>query len=238
VADPPPTLEPDLGNASGGTVEPQFVVILGGSPPHRGVGAHLADDRFVIAADSGLDHARTLGLRVDLVVGDLDSVTPEALAAATAAGVPVERHPTAKDAIDAELAVDAALARGARRLVVLSGGGDRLDHVLAGHLVLAHPRLAAVDVQAWAGTAWIRVAQGPARIPIDGPAGAYVSIIPVHGQAEGVTTGGLRYPLHAEPLHAGSSRGISNEFLGGPACVAVERGALLVVMPYALGGAS
>jgi len=238
VADPPPTLEPDLGNASGGTVESQFVVVLGGSPPHPDVMAHLAEDRFVIAADSGLDHARALGLPVDLVVGDLDSVTPDALAAATAAGVPVERHPSAKDAIDAELAIDAALARDARRLVVVSGGGDRLDHVLAGHLVLAHPRLAAVEVQAWAGPAWIRAVQGPARTSIEGVPGAYVSLIPVHGRVEGVTTQGLRFPLHAEPLLAGSSRGISNELLGGPACVAVERGALLIVVPYALGGAS
>jgi thiamine pyrophosphokinase len=238
VADPPPTLEPDLGNASGGTVETQFVVVLGGAPPHPDVVGHLARDRFVIAADSGLDHARALGLGVDLVVGDLDSVTPAALEAAIAAGTPVERHPTAKDAIDAELGIDAALARGAHRLVVVSGGGDRLDHLLAGHLLLAHPRLAAVDVQGWAGTAWIRALQGPARAPLDGPAGALVSLIPVHGRADGISTTGLRYPLHAEPLLAGSSRGISNEFLGGSACVAVERGALLVVIPYALGGAS
>jgi thiamine pyrophosphokinase len=237
VADPPPTLEPDLGNASGGTVETQFVVVLGGSAPHPDVVGRLAPDRFVIAADSGLDHARALGLAVDLVVGDLDSVTPAALDAATAAGIPVERHPTAKDAIDAELGIDAALARGADRLVVVSGGGDRLDHLLAG-LLLAHPRLAAVDVQGWAGTAWLRALQGPARTPLDGPAGALVSLIPVHGRADGISTSGLRYPLHAEPLHAGSSRGISNELVGGPACVAVERGALLVVVPYALGGAS
>jgi thiamine pyrophosphokinase len=238
VVDPPPTLEPDLGNASGGTVEPEFVVVLGGSLPHPGVVAHLADDRFVIAADSGLDQASTLGLTVDLVVGDLDSVTPEALAVATAAGIPVERHPSAKDAIDAELAIDAALARGARRLVVVSGGVDRLDHVLAGHLLLAHPRLAAVDVQAWAGPAWIRALQGPSRTPIAGPDGAYVSLVPVHGRADGITTSGLRYPLHGEPLDPGSSRGISNELLGGPACVAVERGALLVIVPHALGGQS
>jgi len=219
-------------------VNTEFVVVLGGSPPHPDVVAHLPDDRFVIAADSGLDHARALGLDVDLVVGDLDSVTPEALGAATAAGIPVERHPTAKDAIDAELAVDAALARGVDRLIVVSGGGDRLDQVLAGHLLLAHPKLAAVHVQAWAGPAWVAALQGPARRAIDGPAGALVSLIPVHGRADGVSTSGLRYPLHAEPLLAGSSRGISNELVGGPACVALEGGALLVVVPHALGGAS
>src|SRR5262245_59111095 len=98
-----------------------FIVITGGSPPRRGVTAHLPADRFVIAADSGLDHARQLGLGVDLLVGDLDSVSAAGLAAAEAEGVPIERHPTAKDAIDTELALEAAVTRGAERIAVVSG---------------------------------------------------------------------------------------------------------------------
>jgi thiamine pyrophosphokinase len=215
-----------------------FVVVTGGSPPHRGVTAHLPVDRFVIAADSGLDHARRLGLGVDLLVGDLDSVSSAGLAAAENEGVPIERHPTAKDAIDTELALEAAVKRGAERIVVVTGGGDRLDQVLAGLLVLVHPMVQDAVVEAWVGDTYIRALQGPARAELDGPADAYVSLVPVHGTAEGIVTDGLRYPLRAEPLPAASSRGISNEFLGGPACVSLERGALLVVVPYALGGPS
>jgi thiamine pyrophosphokinase len=217
-----------------GHVQQHFVVMVGGAPANPGVRARLPDARFVIAADSGLDGALALGLDVDLVVGDLDSVTPDALAAAEAGGVPIERHPVAKDAIDTELAIEAALARGAKHLVVVSGGGDRLDHVLAGLFVLAHPMLAAIEVEAWAGTAWLRALQGPARASFAAPAGAFVSLLPVHGPAEGVTTSGLRFPLDGEVLHPGSSRGVSNELLGGTACVSIERGALLVVVPHAL----
>ena len=213
-----------------------FVVVTGGSPPKPAVTAHLPDDRVVIAADSGLDHARRLGLHVDLVVGDLDSVSAAGLAAAERDGVPVERHPTAKDAIDTELALEAALARGAGRIVVVSGGGDRLDHLLAGLFTLVHPMLRDTVVEAWMGDAYVHALQGPARADLEGPAGAYLSLLPVHGPVDGVVTDGLRYPLRSEPLHPGSSRGVSNEFLGGPACVALERGALLVVVPYALGG--
>jgi len=215
-----------------------FVVMIGGAAPHPGVMTRLPDDRIVIAADSGLDHARALGLHVDLVVGDLDSVSASGLAAAEAEGVPVERHPSAKDAIDTELALEAALVRGAGRIVVVTGGGDRLDHVLGGLFVLAHPMLRDVVVEAWVGPAYLRALQGPGRAELEGPAGTYVSLLPIHGTADGVTTAGLRYPLHAESLDAGSSRGVSNEFLGGAACVSVQRGALLVVIPHALGGAS
>ncbi|HEY1282809.1 MAG TPA: thiamine diphosphokinase [Acidimicrobiales bacterium] len=215
-----------------------FVVVTGGSPPHGGVTAHLPADRFVIAADSGLDHARRLGLPVDLLVGDLDSVSSAGLAAAENEGVAIERHPTAKDAIDTELALEAAVARGAERIIVVTGGGDRLDQVLAGLLVLVHPMVRDAVVEGWIGEAYVRALQGPARAELDGRAGEYVSLVPVRGPAEGVVTDGLRYPLRTEPLHGGSSRGISNEFLGGPACVSLERGALLVIVPYALGGPS
>src|SRR5262249_7199726 len=168
-----PTLEPDLGNASGGKMKQTFVVVIGGSAPHPAVTTRLPDDRFVIAADSGLAHARALGLHVDLVVGDFDSVSSAGLAAAERDGVPIERHPAAKDAIDTELAMEAALARGARRVIFVTGGGDRLDHLLAGLLVLAHPLLSATTVEAWVGEAYVRGLQGPGRADLDGPAAAY-----------------------------------------------------------------
>jgi thiamine pyrophosphokinase len=215
-----------------------FVVVTGGSPPHPGVLAHLPDDRFVIAADSGLDHAHALGLHVDLVVGDLDSVSPEGLAAAEGDGVTVERHPTAKEAIDTELAIEAALDRGAGRIVVVTGGGDRLDQLLAGLLVLGHPMVRGTTVEAWVGEAHVQALRGPGRVELCGRRGDYVSLVPIGGDVEGVTTAGLRYGLHGERLRFASTRGVSNEFATADACVAADRGVLLVIAPHALGGDS
>ena len=61
-------------------------------------------DAFVIAADSGLEHAAALGLSVDVLVGDLDSASASAVRAAEAAGVRIERHAVDKEATDLELA--------------------------------------------------------------------------------------------------------------------------------------
>ena len=58
-----------------------------------------------------------------------------------------------------------------------------------------------------------------------------VSLLPVHGPAEGVTTEGLAYPLHDEALPAGTSRGVSNVFTGHAARVSVARGCLVAVQP-------
>src|SRR4051794_1456651 len=87
------------------------LVFAGGDAPGPGGLARTAGADLVIAADSGLAHARALGVHVDLVIGDLDSVDPTDLDAAVADGAVVERHPAAKDATDLELALDPALDR-------------------------------------------------------------------------------------------------------------------------------
>src|SRR5262249_11223939 len=74
---------------------------------------------------------------------------------AVAAGAVVERHPTAKDATDLELALLAARDRGAAEIVVVGGHGGGLDPLPA-HLLL--PRAAG----ACGGRAWGRL---PAATP-------------------------------------------------------------------------
>lgn len=213
------------------------VVVIGGDPPHPAVLGHLPTPRLVVAADSGLDHAQQLGLVVDRVVGDLDSVSAQALARAEAAGIPIDRHPAEKDATDAELALDTVLAEGCTHVVVVGGGGDRLDHVLGALALLGRPVPQGVSVEAWWGTAHVIVLHGPGCTTLDGLAGTIVSLLPLHGPASGITTAGLRYPLRDETLPPASSRGISNELLGGgPASIRLTAGTLAVVRPHALGG--
>src|SRR5262245_7771279 len=118
-------------------VVPAAIVFAGSGVVAPGVRAQLPGGADVIAADSGLGGAHGLGVRVDLLVGDLDSVDAAAVEAAEADGTTVQRHPPEKDATDLELAIDAAVARGARRVTVVDGGGERLDHLLGNLLLLA-----------------------------------------------------------------------------------------------------
>ena len=113
-------------------VDLDAVVVASGEGPKL----TLPRARNVVAADGGLLRARELGLAVDLVVGDLDSVTPEALAAAEDTGARIVRHPPAKDATDLELALDEALALGARRVLLVASASGRLDHLLGSLLLL------------------------------------------------------------------------------------------------------
>jgi thiamine pyrophosphokinase len=207
----------------------EALVFAGGDPPPSTLTVPTAD--FVIAADSGLEHAQAFGVRVDLVIGDLDSVAPSALDAAIAAGVAVERHPAEKDATDLELALDAALDRGVTALHVIGIGGGRLDHFLANVLLLASPRYRSARIDGYVGDANVTVVHD--RADLVGTPGGLCSLLPLGGPASGVLTEGLRYPLHHELLAPGTTRGISNEFLDHRAAVSLDGGVLLAVVPAA-----
>jgi len=207
-------------------------VFAGGDLPPAAVAAQLPATAFVIAADSGLAAAAALGRRVDLVVGDLDSVDVEALGAARAAGSAVEAHPAEKDQTDLELALDAALARGCRRVTVVGGAGGRLDHLLANLALLAAPRYTGAVIDAWVGTAAVVVVRDEADLV--GRPGELVSLVPVGGPARGIRTDGLRYALDDEDLEPGASRGVSNELAADRARVTLRSGTLLAIRPDAL----
>jgi len=185
---------------------------------------------LVIGADGGAASLDRLGGRVDLLVGDLDSIDGSLVERLSATGTRVERHPADKDASDTELAVEAALAAGAGEVVLLGAmGGDRLDHELASLFLLADPLLAAVEVRAVRGPTRVRALHPGRSLALDGRRDDLVSLLPIGGDAVGVTTEGLQWPLVAATLRMGRSRGLSNVVVAEPASVQIESGTLLVV---------
>jgi thiamine pyrophosphokinase len=195
---------------------------------------------LVVAADGGATKALAAGLRPDLVVGDADSLGEGGLARVRAAGIPVELADEAKDESDLELAMLAAVARGAGRLTVLGAlGGPRFDHALANAWLLAHPVLAdrpAVLLDATTRVRLLAADRHPAAAELIGRAGDLVSLFPFGAEALGVTTEGLAYPLRDEPLAPGPARGLSNVRASRRARVELRAGRLLVIETHPPGG--
>jgi thiamine pyrophosphokinase len=182
----------------------------------------------LIAADGGLRHLRALGLTPHVLVGDLDSVDPAEAEALEAAGVPVQRHPARKDETDLELALRLALAEGARDVSILGALGGRWDQTLANLLLLAHPDLRSMRVRLLDGTQQVYLVQG--ETVIEGQPGDTVSLVPLGGDAQGVTTTGLEYPLSGGTLPFGGTLGISNVLVARTATVRVESGLVACVV--------
>jgi len=211
------------------SVEMVVVVVAGGDAPAPSAALAVPLGAPVVAADKGLEHALALGLEVTVAVGDFDSAAPEAVEVAEAAGVRIERHPHEKDATDLELALDVAAARSPGRILVLASGGGRLDHLLSAALLLASDRYASRQVDAFFGEARVHVVRGE-RV-LGGAPGEILTLLAATGQAKGVRTEGLVYPLRGETLEPGSSRGVSNVFADTTARISVERGVVLAIRP-------
>ena len=182
----------------------------------------------VIAADGGLRNCRKLGLVPETIVGDFDSIDPAEIPQLRKAGVQLLRRPRQKDETDLELALFRAHELGIAQVVILGALGGRLDMSLANLLLLAHPRLAELEIRLWssAQTAWL---MRPPGDELAGQPGDLLSLIPLAGDASGVVTEGLEYPLRGETLHFGLPRGVSNVLTASSARVQVRTGLLFAV---------
>ena len=182
---------------------------------------------LVVAVDSGYDHAVALGVPVDLLVGDLDSISAAGRDHAHANSVEIEHHPTGKDATDLELAMRAAVSRGVTIMDVHGGEGGRLAHLLGVALSLTSSEWDSVDIAWHTGSAIIHAATPKHPVALSVAIGEAVTIVPV-GDVSGVTTTGLRWSLDNASLERGTTIGISNESVLRHVTVDVGKGAVLV----------
>lgn len=210
--------------------------IVAGSPTATPpIGYPLAPADRVIAADRGALHALAWGWPVHLLVGDLDSLPAETVSALKAAGVPVITAPVAKNETDLELALAHALEGKPDEIVFCGALGGRTDHMLANILLLARPELTGIPARILEGATAIRLLRGPAEdgtpaeMALHGLTGDLLSLLPIGGDAVGVTTEGLCYPLRDETLYLGQARGVSNVFETATPRVRLRTGVLLVI---------
>jgi thiamine pyrophosphokinase len=206
------------------------VILLGGGLVTPEQVGELPEQSLVVAADSGVVHATALKLQVDVVVGDMDSIGAEELVRLRANGTRLVEHPSNKDQTDAELALIHAVAHGSRNLVVIGSGGGRLDHQLALYALLFLDELHGLSVEARIGTARIYPLRGGERRVIDCAPGRIVGLIPFGGDAVGITTSGLLWPLHDETLKLTASRGVSNRSTTDSISVGLGDGRLLITV--------
>jgi thiamine pyrophosphokinase len=209
----------------------RFAILLGGGLVRTPrLDAQVAGAR-VIAADSGIRHAASLGVVPELWVGDFDSVPP--VLPAHYADIPRKTFPHEKDKTDGELAIADALGLGATSLVLCGAfGGQRADHEFL-HLALAVQLAeAGIEVTLTSGSQ-----EGfpllPGTTEFDYEDGTLFSILGF-SELVGLSVEGAKWPLHNVEVAFGSSLTISNE-TRGRLRISLERGrAVLLAHPYPL----
>jgi thiamine pyrophosphokinase len=210
---------------------PGTVLVFGGGDELAAVhAARLPAADLIVAADSGVDRARAVGLEVDVAIGDFDSVTAAGLVSVERSGARLVRHPMSKNETDLELAMLEAIAFEPEHIVVVAIDGGRIDHFLANVALLSDRRFAAVRIDAVMAAGELTVVHDERTIT--GRVGEVLSLLPVGGDAHGVRTRGLVYPLRGERLTVGSPRGVSNLFASASAAISVESGTVLAIRPF------
>lgn len=182
---------------------------------------------FVIAVDGGLANTQAQSVEADLVVGDMDSVDEEQLEQAKCAGAKIERHPVAKDESDLELALMAAVERGATRARIVVRDGGRLDHALANLTVLASPRWVDLEISALVGSSQVWPVHDKRTLPLQ--PGDHLSLHAIGGSAIGITSQGVHYALKGESLDPFVARAIANVVETAGPTIQLESGVLLAI---------
>ncbi|MEX2161193.1 MAG: thiamine diphosphokinase [Anaerolineales bacterium] len=205
-----------------------LIVANGELDPPRDLDKRLASADLIIAADGGARHCRALGILPQVIIGDLDSLDAKLRADFERQGALILTHPADKDQTDLELALLHAKDAGAQQIVVLAGLGHRWDHSVANLLLAAHAQFSDRRILFLQGEQRLFVIRQGS--PLAARVGERVSLLSLGGDAKGVSTRGLKFPLANETLTFGSSRGVSNVVLAEDAAVELKEGCLLCVI--------
>jgi thiamine pyrophosphokinase len=203
-------------------------IYTGGEIHPDGFRTRPASDDLRIAADGGYLNARRLGEKIDLLVGDLDSLGETAAAEVEALGGEVLRVPAEKDETDTQLAVHEAVKRGADEIVIIGGLSGRLDHTLSNLAILeslCEHRIAAIITD---GRNRARFVKNDSLL-IANEGFRYLSLIAVDEKCRGVSVEGCKYPLANATLHRKNQYAVSNEIMGPVALVTVKKGRMYVI---------
>lgn len=197
------------------------------------------DADVVICADSGAEHALKAGIRIDKLVGDLDSLSPEAKSIIESRGIKTEIYPVEKDMTDTEIALRQIPEDHEIRLISSLGG--RPDHMMSNILLAVKLRSEGRDITLTDGVTDIIPMSGKDKIEVGGimsPEKLSVSLVPLNfdSPVKCVTSTGLYYELNGQDLIAGSSFSNSNKIKDGETSfgISVESGQMAVIITPAV----
>lgn len=204
------------------------VVIIAGGEADEAAASLLppGEKLYFIAVDSGYENALKMGISPDLIVGDLDSISPENLNLARRQGIEIREFPTEKDESDLELAIEEALLLKPEQIIILGAGGGRMDHTLFNILLLLKYDNINITIKSIGEEIFL----ADKKTEINAPKGTTVSLVPLTTEVNGIVAEGFKYPLKGESLIMASSRGLSNILTNGRGKLSYEEGKLLVIV--------
>ncbi|MBN1366168.1 MAG: thiamine diphosphokinase [Syntrophaceae bacterium] len=184
-------------------------------------------NRLIICCDGGARHLRNLGIKPDVIIGDMDSIDSVQLANYSAQKIKIIKYPANKDFTDTELALDYALSLKPREILIWCSLGGRIDHTLANVFLLCKGEKKGIATFLMDEHCEVFILNK--KVSFIKEAGKTVSLLALTPQVTGFTLTGFLYPLKKGSLKMGESRGISNIINKDRADITVDKGKLLLI---------
>lgn len=181
----------------------------------------LRSGDYIICADGGYRHAKALGIKPDVLIGDMDSIGDGEYDGE------IINLPIRKDFTDSEVCVKYILLKDFDDILMLGFTGTRQDHTITNLMLLK--QIAESGKKAHIIDEHNEIYFTEDETVIYGKKGDIISIIPFGGNLLGVTTNGLDYPLIDEDLIFGQSRGVSNIMTSNRCQISVKGGFGLII---------
>lgn len=177
---------------------------------------------LIICADGGGHYLYKWGIKPHILIGDMDSISDEALKFFREARVLIKEFPPDKDYTDTHLALSEALKHNPSEVTIIGGVGKRLDHIIGNiHLLffaLKNGVKAKLLNEFYEVTLLL---PGESLIQVHGKK---VSVLPLTPEVEFSFSEGLKWPLSGLKLSLEHPIGISNEPLSNWIRIGVKRG--------------
>ena len=178
---------------------------------------------LLIAADGGYDALLSHGYTPHILLGDMDSLQT------IPRHVPRMVFPRKKNDTDISLSLKYGIKKGYKKFILYGISGDRPDHFYANLQLMVSMAQRGYQLSAVLPEGNIYLLKD-GTFSFQAPVGSVVSVFCPTGQALGVNTQGLVYPLHNNTLTSQFPLGVSNEMQLPKASISVRKGTLMVYL--------
>ena len=175
---------------------------------------------YIICSDGGANHAYSMNIVPDYIIGDLDSVNGNIIEYYKSKKVKFEKFPTKKDETDTELCIELSDKLKAKEIHLIGALGGRIDHTIANINLLYYIRKRGITP---------KIISENEDIYIYGEIGDTISILPIKNDAKGVTLNNLEYPLDDYDMEFSRPLGISNVMTDVNCSIKVKEGSLIII---------
>lgn len=217
-------------------IDKAVLIISGGRINTDWLQSWIEEHRIVycIAADKGLETAYKMGIKVDYILGDYDSVDSYILDMYKN-NTEVVTYPPEKDYTDTHIAVKKGIEVIKSMdsiddicLYVTGATGTRIDHTMTNIYVLNEALESGIKAYVIDEYNKVYIKDKTFKIGKSTQYGKYVSFIPMTEQVE-LSLTGMKYTISQYVLTQGKSICQSNEIVGDEAIITINGGKIVVV---------